>query len=305
MFTGKNRRLKAFTGTKRFAGLFARCSLISSFLLLSFPGFSQFTAGVDDTINPGVPVTLTSRFGLLANGVNILDNGVEGPFEIGFGFTFYGKRYTSFSIGENGWISFSPGTNWGATRNIRLPSAATDSPKNCILAAMEDYNPISAGSPYIFYQTVGEAPNRKLVVMWCQCPMYGCLNLAATFQIILKEGDTIETHIFSKPICTNWDNKCTIGLQDESGYHCDTLPNKNRNSTSWSASQEGWRFVANSADTYEVTQIPYRLEPITPGNKIAYSWYKGTEILSDQQSVVVSPMSTTTYTARCPLCSGQ
>ncbi|MDP1621476.1 MAG: gliding motility-associated C-terminal domain-containing protein [Bacteroidales bacterium] len=275
------------------------------FLLLPGKTFSQFSAGKDDTINPGVPVTLAAEFGLLANGVNTLDNRVEGPFSIGFPFTFYGESHTSFSIGENGWISFTHQPNWGATRNIRLPSASTDSPKDCILGAMEDYNPIQAGSPYIYYQTVGEAPNRKLVVMWCQCPMFGCNAASVTFQIVLIEGDTIEIHIYNKPVCLDWDNKCTIGIQNDIGYSCDTLPNQNRNSTSFSVSQEGWRFVPTSSDTYEVTQIPYYMEPITPGDKISYRWYEGTEFLSDQQSLVVSPLYTTTYRAVCTLCSGE
>jgi gliding motility-associated-like protein len=279
------------------------------FLLVFNPGkvFAQLNAGSNDTINPGVPVTLTAAFGQLANGVNIFDNGVEGPFPIGFSFSFYGTAYSSFSIGENGWISFTHNEYWGATRNIRLPSVAPGSPKNCILGAMEDYNPIPAGSPYIFYQTVGEAPHRKLVVMWCQCPMYSCLDLLVTMQIVLIEGDTIETHIFNKPVCVNWDNKCTIGLHDITGTKCDTLPNMNRNSTSWSAQQEGWRYVpvAGSSDTYTVTRIPYHMEPITPGDKISYSWYEGSEFLTDQQTIVVSPSLTTTYKAFCTLCSGE
>ncbi len=69
------------------------------FLLLPGIGFSQFSAGPNDTINPGVPVTLTANYGLLANGVVSLDNRVEGPFDIGFTFTFYGNKYTRFSIG--------------------------------------------------------------------------------------------------------------------------------------------------------------------------------------------------------------
>lgn len=270
-------------------------------------GFSQFTAGGNDTINPGVPVTLSASFGLLANEVLLQDNSVVKGLNIGFPFTFYGNTYNQFSIGENGWISFaSVGPEyWGATRNIRLPSAAPTSPKNCILGAMEDYNPESEGSPFIFYQTVGQAPDRKLIVMWCQCPMFGCITSTVTFQIVLKEGGTIETHIFSKPVCTLWDNKCTIGIQDETGFRCDTLPNKNRNSTSWSASMEGWRFAPTTSDTYDVTQIPYQIEPITPGDKISYSWHVGSEFISDQQTIVVAPNETTTYRASCTLCNGE
>jgi len=267
--------------------------------------YSQFSAGKNDTINPGVPVTLSADFGELANGVTTMDNRVEGPFDIGFPFVFYGMSYTKFSIGENGWISFTHNPNWGATRNIRLPSAATGSPKNCILGAMEDFNPLAAGSPYIFYQTVGQAPHRKLVVMWCQCPMFGCESQSVTFQIVLKEGDTIETHIYNKPVCSNWDNKCTTGIQDETGYNCDTLPNMNRNSTSWSAAREGWRYVPTSSDTYQVTQIPYRMEPITPGDKIAYRWYNGADLISEEQSLVVAPSQTASYRAVCTLCSGE
>ncbi|MCX6306122.1 MAG: gliding motility-associated C-terminal domain-containing protein [Bacteroidetes bacterium] len=270
--------------------------------------FSQISAGRDDTINPGVPVNLTANFGILANGITTFDNHVEGPFEIGFSFTFYGKKYTRFSIGDNGWISFTHNPYWGTKRNIRLPSSADESPKNCILGAMEDYNPIQAGSPYIFYQTVGEAPHRKLVVMWCQCPMYKCgelSGLSVSFQIVLIEGDTIETHVFNKPVCTEWDNKCTMGIQNETGFACDTLPYKNRNSTSFSVSKEGWRFVPTSLDTYAVTQIPYLMEPITPGEKISYRWNQGDEFLSDQQSLVVAPLHTTTYRVTCTLCSGE
>ena len=290
----------------RFPGM--RFLLILLFVIAFLPGFSQFSAGVSDTINPGVPVNLNANFGILANEVDMQDNQVKGPFNIGFPFRFYGTVYSRFVIGENGWISFesSPAlyNYWGATRNIRLPSADAKSPKTAILGAMEDYNPGATGGPYIFYQTIGQPPNRKLVVMWCQCPMFGCTSSFVTFQIVLKEGDTIETHLFSKPMCTSWDNKCTIGLQNEFGIRCDTLPNKIRNSTSWSATEEGWRFVPASADNYTVTQIPYHMEPISPGDKISYRWYAGSEYMTDQQNIVVTPNETTVYKAVCNLCSG-
>ncbi|HNY03966.1 MAG TPA: gliding motility-associated C-terminal domain-containing protein [Bacteroidales bacterium] len=275
------------------------------FLLVAGRSHAQFSAGVDDTINPGVPVTLSASYGQLANGVNTLDNRVEGPFPIGFNFRFFGTQYDHFFIGENGWISFEYDINWGATRNIRLPSSAYNSPKSCILGAMEDYNPLQAGSPYIFYQTLGTAPHRKLVVMWCQCPMFGCTDLSATFQIVLLEGDSIELHLFKKPICTNWDNKCTIGIQDHTGMKCDTLPGMGRNSTSFSVDREGWRFVPTSVDTYSVNQIPYAMEPITPGDKISYRWYAGSDLISEKPEAVVAPSLTTVYRAVCTLCNGE
>lgn len=274
--------------------------------LCNFPSSAQFIAGGSDTINPGVPVTLSANFGQLANEVYISDNKALPNFNIGFTFNFYGEPYTKFSIGENGWISFDNqnAPYWGATRNIRLPSIGPTSPKACILGAMEDYNPDGNASPYIFYQTVGQAPHRKLVVMWCQIPMFNCPSALATFQIVLIEGDTIEIHISRKPICDQWDNECTIGIQDEFGIRCDTLPNMNRNSTSFSVDKEGWRFTPTSTDTYQVTRIPFELEPITPGDKISYVWYAGDEIISESKEVVVTPFETTRYKAVCTLCAG-
>lgn len=273
-----------------------------------FSAHSQLIVTGNDTINPGVPVTLSAEFGLPAFEVPMGDNSVVKGLNIGFPFTFYGEVYTRFSIGANGWISFgdlSVVDYWGATRNIRLPSAAPTSPKTCILGAMEDYDPAREGGPYIFYQSLGTSPNRKLVVMWCQCPMYGCADALATFQIVLKEGDTIEINLASKPVCENWDNRCTIGLQDETGTLCDTLPGMNRNSSSWSVRRESWRFIPASNLNYTVEKIPYGLEPIIPGNKITFRWFEGPELISEERTHVVTPMETTTYRILCNLCSGE
>ena len=175
------------------------------FIFFFIPGkiFSQFSAGVDDTINPGVPVTLSASYGLIGTGVATTDDGVEGPYPIGFSFSFFGDQYSNFYVGANGWIGFSANvTAKGRREAFAVPSAADYAPKNCILGPFQDLNPEMAGGPYIFYQTIGNAPRRKLVVMWCQCPMYSCLSLNLTFQIILNEGEnTVENHIFTKPAC--------------------------------------------------------------------------------------------------------
>src|SRR5512138_1006816 len=85
-------------------------------ILVCNSGYSQFSAGRDDTINPGVPVTLTATYGLIGNGITISDDDVDGPFPIGFSFSYFGNIYTEFYIGANGWISFSPNPNAAGTR---------------------------------------------------------------------------------------------------------------------------------------------------------------------------------------------
>jgi gliding motility-associated-like protein len=281
----------------------ASCMLL---LLVTFPTYSQFSAGPDDTINPGVPVTLTATYGLIGTGVTISDDGIEGPFPIGFNFSFFGDIYDEFYIGSNGWISFLPNPNAAGTRQaFAVPNAADFNPKACVLGPFQDLNPLIAGSPYIFYLTIGDTLQRKLVVMWCQTPMYQCLDSVVTFQIILNEGsNTIENHILSKPSCTDWlNNLATLGVQNTTGYIGYAVPG--RNGTSWSAQTEGWRYTPTSIDSFQIAAIPYNLEPIVPGEKITYAWYRGDELITTQQTITVTPDVTTTYWAKCTLCDGQ
>jgi gliding motility-associated-like protein len=275
-------------------------------LILAFHGYSQFSAGPDDTINPGVPVTLTSVYGLIGNGITITDDGVEGPFPIGFSFSYFGNIYTEFYVGANGWISFSPNPNAAGTRQaFAVPNAADYNPKNCILGPFQDLNPIEATSPHIFYLTIGAAPQRQLVVMWCQTPMYSCLDSTVTFQIVLNEGsNTIENQIQQKSSCPDWlGNLATQGLQNSTGYVGFAVPG--RNATSWTARSEGWMYTPTSADSFQVAPIAYGLRPIVPGEKISYQWFEGNKQIGSTQSILVSPGRTTTYRAVCTLCSGQ
>lgn len=269
---------------------------------------AQFTAGSNDTINPGVPVNLHASYGLTGIGIPSQENNedwVQGPFPIGFDFSFFGDKYTSFWVGANGWISFVENKNSSGIREaFAIPSAAFYTPKACICGPFQDLYPTTDGSPFVFYRTVGTAPQRKLVVMWCDCPMFLCTSSTVTFQIILNEADySIENHIFKKPACPdNYGNKATLGLQDKSGYVGFSVPGYN--ATSWSSDTMAWRYKPTSADSFQIARIPYKLQPITPGDKISYRWYAGSEYLTDQQSLVVTPLETTTYTAYCTLCSG-
>lgn len=279
---------------------------VSSFFCLPSTAHAQLDAGPDDTINPGVPVTLTATYGEIANSLMIDDDGVEGPFPIGFSFSFFGSVYTEFYIGANGWISFSPNVNASGTRQaFAVPSAADYNPRNCILGPFQDMNPLQAGSPYLFYLTVGNAPDRKLVVMWCQVPMYWCVTSYATFQIVLNEGsNTIENHIADKPPCLDWlDNLATLGVQNSTGFVGYAVPG--RNASSWEATEEGWQYTPTSVDSFQIASIPFRLEPIVPGDKIDWAWFQGSEQISDQQSITVTPKETTVYLVEVTLCNGQ
>ena len=177
--------------------------------------------------------------------VTLGDDAVSGSLPIGFSFCFLNNTYTNFYIGSNGWVSFSAGqpTNYVASS---LPSSAGGVPKNCIMAPWQDWHPGISGGPYISYQTIGTAPNRKLVVTWNQVPMFSCTSTKGKFQIVLNEtSNIIENHIWSKPACNTWPggspNFSVQGIHNANGTAAVTVPG--RNNTSWTATNESWRYT--------------------------------------------------------------
>jgi len=166
--------------------------------------------------------------------------------------------------------------------------------------------PIPPHSEYIYYLTVGEQPNRKLIVGWCDAPMYSCESLKATYQIVLYESDnSIINHIISKPACDYLQNKATHGLNfdDDLGI---AVPG--RNTTSWTANNESWLFEPIGSNDYSVSEIDFEPEVIVPSGKIDWTWYKDQypsgEIISTNRSMVVYPMESTTYYLEMELCGG-
>jgi len=285
--------------------------LIIILLLLLFPviTFAQLDAGLNDTINPGVPVTLTATYGNPGIPVILGDDDVAGPFPIGFSFRFFGNNFTEFYIGANGWMSFQDNPNAAGQRcPIEIPSLNNLYPKNVIMAPWMDLFP-KTSSTYVFYLSSGNAPNRQLVVMWCQVPMWSrpesaCRDSVATFQVILHEGtNSIEDQILTKKRCdSTCTNKATLGLENGNGMIAFTVPG--RNNTSWTASREGWLFTPVSVDSFEITPIPFHMQPMVPGNNIAYNWYEWSQQISSEQTITVTPNETTWYYVYLDLCSG-
>jgi len=304
-----------------FPGIRPRQAFLSSFfilhssffilfyLLLSTSAYSQLDAGPNDTINPGVPVTLTATYGSPGIPVILDDDDVAGPFPIGFSFRFFGNNFLEFYLGSNGWVSFTSSPNTAGVRNpIAIPTTDSKYPKNVIMGPWLDLRPRTFDT-YVFYLTMGDAPNRQLVVMWCQVPMFSqqpndCKDSIATFQIILHEGtNTIEDQILTKKSCDVWfDNRATLGVQNGNGSIGFAVPG--RNNTSWTASEEGWLYTPISVDSFAIAPIPFHMQPMVPGNKIVYNWYEWSQQISTDQTITVAPNETTWYYVYLDLCSG-
>lgn len=111
------------------------------------------------------------------------DDVSTGPLPIGFTFNYYGKPYTQFYPSTNGLIGFSSGST--AYTNSCTPELA-----NTLYVFWDDLRTDVSGQPEgkIEYETIGEAPNRKLIVQWTNQYFYGDNLPMGTFQAILYEG---------------------------------------------------------------------------------------------------------------------
>lgn len=289
---------------------------ITFVLLLTFswlqPGnalHAQVNAGVDVFMSAGVPVHLKGSYtGLTGIPVTAQDDYFVGPFEIGFEFVYYGHSHNTFAIGPNGLVSFDLPEIFDVVywKEATIPNNIF---KKTIMGVYQDLfaRPIAPHDDYIYYVSAGQAPDRKLIVGWCEAPMYNCNDRFVTYQIVLNESDsTIANHIINKPVCqANLQNKATHGLNYENGVG---IAVTGRNNTSWSASGESWLFTPDGPEQYTVSQIDFAPEAAAPSNNINFAWYEGTypggKQISSAWEVIVSPFETTSYFCELTLCGG-
>jgi len=281
------------------------------FLLFTINLFAQIDAvdaGVDITISAGLPVTLTGTYlGYTGLPITGQDDYFVGPFDIGFNFEYYGESHTQFAVSPNGLLSFY------VPDIINLShQEVTAIPNNIfiktIMGPYQDLfsKPINPHSEYIYYLTIGSAPNRKLIAGWCDAPMYSCADELATYQIVLNESDnTIINHVISKPYCGYLGNYATHGLNfdDDLG-----IAVTGRNATPWVASSESWLFEPAGSNTYNISEIDFEPEVIVPQGKIDWTWYKdqypGGEVAGTNRTLIAYPLETTTYYVEITLCGG-
>jgi len=120
---------------------------VRALLILLFISVMPFTHAQGETEYLGIIVDEGSK-----------DDKKYGSFSIGFDFEFFGNIYNEFFVSTNGLVMFGAGSN--AFSNISIPSDSR--PDNYIAPFWDDLIIHSSGD--IMYQTIGSAPNRKLVI---------------------------------------------------------------------------------------------------------------------------------------------
>lgn len=191
-----------------------------------------------------------------------------------FSFSFFNTNYTQILVGSNGLITFGTSTyspngfcNWNFSQTI--PNV-TFPVKNAIYGVYQDTNISSppVTNPliqnvnyYVLDSGVNAAPNRVFIANFNELPAFSCdaTNGLQTSQIVLHETtNIIEILINKRTPCTTWiAGNGLVGIQNSAGTLAYVPPG--RNTGSWSATNEAWRFTPTGAST---TQLNWRINGV-------------------------------------------
>jgi gliding motility-associated-like protein len=223
-----------------------------------------------------------------------------------FNFCFYNQEYSEAVVSSNGAISFNTSTinnngyNDAADEcawefNLSIPNGqfpSTAEPKkivNAIYGVFHDIDPSEGGQ--IGWELFGDYPCRRLVVSYYQVPLFDCLEVNSTFQMVLYEStNIIEVYIEKKSTCDDWNNgNSVLGIQNTTGT--EGLTPNGRNTGKWTTENEAWRFVPSGPSNTQIT------------------WYDdatGVIVATNQNQIAVCPTVVHTYRAEViyTLCDG-
>ena len=143
------------------------------------------TTGYIDILASGTPINTTddSEFGITL------------PFPV----LYQGALFTTCTIGNNGGIVFG-----STTANVGYNMVAG----NGLYPFVQDLNTANAGGG-VYYEAIGNAPNRKFIVSWIDVPHFGTEGTdGATFQLIIEEATMEIYYVYEDVQMSNatWDN---------------------------------------------------------------------------------------------------
>lgn len=195
--------------------------------------------------NPPSPSTAwTNTF------VNI-DDVWSGVINLPFTFCYYGAAYNQLVVGANGAISFNTGyangfCPWSFTASVPSPAL----PLNSIFGAFHDLDPSDCGT--IRFAISGTFPCRTFMFDFNAVCHFDCSNRQTTQRIVLYEtSNVIEIYLGNKPVCGGWNGgRAVVGIQNAAGDQGIVAPG--RQTGSWTASNEAWRFTPSGAPNYQI-----------------------------------------------------
>ena len=115
--------------------------------------------------------------------LNLADDQVSNPINLGFNFKFYGQDFNSAFIGSNGVIGFQNPIN-GCCSGYNLANPGN---RYGIFALQTDLINLQTTNPW--YRTQGEQGDRTFTVGWYDMPIYYDQNFRSSFEITLFENN--------------------------------------------------------------------------------------------------------------------
>ncbi len=268
-----------------------QCPVVNVSNNCSDPNTTDLTAdfpktGMTDTyevtsipyVNPYPFTSLNNQ--IFANQDDTWSDVINLPFD----FCFFGDVKNEIVASSNGLLSFDSskagGYNyWNFSPGDTLPTSSVQALEGNIMLA-HDINPsFSSSNPEIGWEIIGQAPCRTFVLSFSSVAFYVCDDKISTFQIVLHETtNIIDFYIDSKPNGCAWnDDLAVLGIQNDAGTVAFTPPG--RNTGSWSATQEAWRFVPDGTPNY------------------TFSWYDSNGAFLSSNETINVPVQDDSYTA--------
>ncbi|MDP8241095.1 MAG: Ig-like domain-containing protein [Candidatus Hatepunaea meridiana] len=128
-------------------------------------------------------IDVSNREGVIE--VPFTDDSNRGPYQLGFGFNFYGDEYNTVRMCSNGWASFTSSRSYfDFSRWDELPAENSTIP-DLLAVAMTDWNPTIGGGEYYFW-----SDEETAVMTWENIPHASGLG-RWSFQIILYSNGMI------------------------------------------------------------------------------------------------------------------
>ena len=115
--------------------------------------------------------------------LNLGDDQVSGPINIGFNFTFYGQNFNNAFISSNGVLGFQ-GPISGCCSGYNLANPGN---RYGVFGLQTDLINIQTTNPW--YRTEGEQGDRRFTVGWYDMPIFYDGNFRSTFEITLFESN--------------------------------------------------------------------------------------------------------------------
>ena len=115
--------------------------------------------------------------------LNLGDDQISGPINIGFNFTFYGQNFNNAFISSNGVLGFQGPIN-GCCSGYNLANPGN---RYGVFGLQTDLINIQTTNPW--YRTEGEQGDRRFTVGWYDMPIFYDGNFRSTFEITLFESN--------------------------------------------------------------------------------------------------------------------